>query len=71
MTQTVPLIKKMFATPRVANVTVALSASVPARYAVVMVQVIVMFPEVLLKMTTASPSVNVASGMTMLPLVPT
>jgi hypothetical protein len=61
----------MVATPRVAKVTEALSVSPPAMYAVVIVQVTVMLPEVLLKMLIALPSENVASGMVIEPPVPT
>jgi hypothetical protein len=71
MTQTVPLINKMVHTPLVAKVTVALSVSVPAMYAVVIVQVMVMLPVVLLKIDTASPVANVASGMVTDPPEPT
>jgi hypothetical protein len=71
ITQTVPLINKMVATPRVAKVTDDLSESVPAMYAVVIVQVIVMLPEVLLKTLIALPSENVASGMVIEPPEPT
>lgn len=61
----------MVATPRVAKATDALSESVPAMYAVVIVQVIVMLPEVLLKTLIALPSENVASGMVIDPPEPT
>jgi hypothetical protein len=71
ITQTVPEINKTVATPRVAKLTVALSESVPAMYAVVIVQVIVIAPVVLLNMETASPSVNVASGIVIDPPEPT
>jgi hypothetical protein len=71
MTQTVLEINKMVHTPRVARVTDALSESVPAIYAVVIVQVIVMLPDVLLKIDIASPSANVASGIVIEPPDPT
>jgi hypothetical protein len=71
MTQTVELINNMVHTPRVARVTDALSESVPAIYAVVIVQVIVIFPEVLLKIDIASPSANVAFGIVIEPPDPT
>ena len=61
----------MVATPRVAKATDALSEFAPAMYAVVIVQVIVMLPEVLLKMLIALPSENVASGMVIDPPEPT
>jgi hypothetical protein len=70
-TQTVPLRNKTFAKPRVAKVIVALSASVPAIYAVVIVQVIVMLPEVLLNTNTASPAEKAASGIVIEPPEPT
>ena len=57
------------ATPRVANVTEALSLSVPERYAVVMVRLIVTLPEVLLKIDTASPAENTSFGTSIAPLV--
>ena len=66
-----PLIKSIVAKPLVASVTDALSESVPAIYAVVIVQVIVMLPDVLLKTLTALPSENVASGMMIEPPEPT
>jgi hypothetical protein len=71
MTQTVPERNRIVATPLVASVTVALSASVPAIYAVVIVQVIVMLPEVLLNKETMSPAAKVASGIVMEPDAPT
>jgi hypothetical protein len=71
ITQTVPLINRMVATPRVAKATDALSEFAPAMYAVVIVQVIVMLPEVLLKMLIALPSENVASGIVIDPPEPT
>jgi hypothetical protein len=71
MTQTVPEMNNTVATPRVARVTVALSVFVPAMYAVVIEQVIVMSPDVLLKIETASPSANVASGIVIEPPEPT
>ena len=48
-----PETNNIVARPRVAKVIVALSESVPAMYAVVMEQVIVMLPEVLLKIEMA------------------
>jgi hypothetical protein len=48
MTHTVPEMNRMVATPLVARVAVATSASVPEMYAVVIVQVIVISPVVLL-----------------------
>jgi len=71
ITQTVEEINRIVQTPLVARVTVALSESVPAMYAVVIVQVIVMPAEVLLKIDTASPSANVASGIVIEPPEPT
>ena len=71
ITQTVPEINNIVATPRVARETLALSVSVPAIYAVVIVQVIVIAPVVLLKIETTSPSAKVASGIVMLPPEPT
>jgi hypothetical protein len=71
MTQTVPEINRIVATPRVSKLTVALSASVPAMYAVVIVQVIVIAPVVLLNIEIASPAAKVASGIVIEPLVPT
>jgi hypothetical protein len=70
-TQTVPLINNTVATPLVANVIVALSVFVPAMYAVVIEQVIVILPDVLLNIETISPAANVASGIVIDPLVPT
>jgi hypothetical protein len=70
-TATVPLMNKTFATPRVASVTEDTSELAPAMYAVVIEQVIVMLPDVLLKMLTASPSEKVASGTVTLPPLPT
>jgi hypothetical protein len=67
----VPEINRIVATPRVAKLTVALSASVPAMYAVVIVQVIVIAPVVLLNIESMSPSANVASGIVIDPPVPT
>ena len=58
MTQTVPLINKIVATPRVANDTDALVVFVPAMYDEVGLVVIVMLPVVLLKMDTTSPVAN-------------
>jgi hypothetical protein len=46
MTHTVPEMNRMVATPLVARVAVATSASVPEMYAVVIVQVIVISPVV-------------------------
>jgi hypothetical protein len=63
--------KSIVATPLVARVTEAWSVSVPEIYAVVILQVIVMFPVVLLKILTASPSLKVASGTVIEPPVPT
>ena len=71
MTHTVPDTNKILAIPRVAKVTVALSASVPAIYAVVIVQVMVMPAAVLLKTKTASPAEKVALGISMEPPDPT
>jgi len=71
MTQTVLLINRIVATPRVAKVTLALSESVPAMYAVVIVQVIVTLPVVLLNTETTSPVANVASGIVTDPPEPT
>jgi hypothetical protein len=71
MTQTVPLINRMVATPLVAKVTDDLSESVPAIYAVVIEQVIVMSPDVLLKILIALPSENVALGIVIDPPEPT
>lgn len=71
ITQTVELINNMVATPLVAKVTDALSESVPAIYAVVIVQVIVILPVVLLNIEIASPSANVASGIVIEPPEPT
>ena len=48
-----------------------MSASVPARYAVVIDRVIVIFPDVLLKREIASPAENVAFGTVIDPLDPT
>ena len=61
---------KMVATPRVARDTLALSASVPARYAVVMVKLIVRAPVVLLKRDTALPAENTPLGTSIAPLAP-
>lgn len=58
-------------TPRVCKVTLDWSVSVPALYAVVMEQVIVILPDVLLKIEITSPLAKVASGMVMLPPGPT
>jgi hypothetical protein len=68
-TQTVPEINNTLQMPRVANEIVALSASVPPIYAVVIDIVRVIAPEVLLKITTASPVAKTASGTIMLPPV--
>jgi len=70
-TQTVLEINTIVAKPLDAKVIVALSESVPAIYAVVIEQVIVIVPEVLLKTEITSPSANVASGMVIDPLEPT
>ena len=57
MTQSVVVINKIVATPRVSIVTLSTSASVPALYAVVMAeQVIVRLPAVLLKIVITSQS---------------
>ena len=69
-TTTVPLINKSVARPLVAKVIVALSESVPAIYAVVIVQVIVILPEVLLKRLITSPAAKVEFGIVIDPLVP-
>lgn len=71
MIQRVPLRNKMLATPLVANDTVALSVSVPAMYASVIVQVMVIAAEWLLAITTTSPSENVELGMVIEPPDPT
>jgi hypothetical protein len=63
--------KSIVATPLVDRVTEAWSVSIPEIYAVVILQVIVMFPVVLLKILTASPSLKVASGIVIEPPVPT
>jgi hypothetical protein len=65
------LINKIVAIPRVAKVIVALSESVPEIYAVVIVQVIVILPDVLLKIVIASPSAKVESGIVIDPPEPT
>jgi hypothetical protein len=67
----VPLINNTLQRPRVAKEIVALSASVPPIYAVVIDMVNVIAPEVLLKITTASPAAKVALGTTIDPLAPT
>lgn len=69
MTQAVLEKNRIVATPRVASVTDDLLASVPAIYAVVVEQVIVMFPVVLLKTEMTLPSANVEFGITMEPPV--
>lgn len=70
-TQTVPLINRIVATPRVASVSVSLSVFVPAMYAVVMDMVSVTLPVVLLKIVMTSPAANVLFGTVILPLAPT
>ena len=70
-TQTVPLINKIVATPLVASVIVSLSVFVPAMYAVVIEQVMVILPVVLLKIEITSPAANVLFGIVIDPLVPT
>ena len=70
-TQSEGLINKTVATPRVANVTEALSESVPDKYAVVIVRLIVTLPVVLLKIDTASPAENTLFGTSIAPPDPT
>ena len=70
-TQTVPEINNTLQRPRVAKEIVATSESVPPIYAVVIDIVKVIAPDVLLKITTASPAAKVELGTTIEPLAPT
>ena len=68
MTQSVVVINKIVATPRVSIVTLSTSASVPALYTVVMAeQVIVRLPAVLLKIVITSPAINILAGTVTVP----
>jgi len=67
----VPLINNTLQRPRVAKEILATSVSVPPIYAVVIDMVNVIAPDVLLKITTASPAAKVALGTTIDPLAPT
>ena len=68
MTQSVVVINKIVATPRVSIVTLPTSASVPALYTVVMAeQVIVRLPAVLLKIVITSPALNILAGTVTVP----